>query len=148
VIKLNLPEYKYTYKRDKGKIFILDEIRRKFVKLTPEEFVRQNFIKYLINEKKWPESLLSIEKQIEINNNKFRCDIVGYKNFVADLIVECKAPDVKIDEKTFAQAIDYFYKLKPKYIAVTNGITHFYIEFSDDRSSYSFIKDLPCFKML
>ncbi len=147
MIKLNLPTYQYTLKRDKGNVYILDEIRRKYIKLTPEEQVRQNFVKFLINEKKWPSGLLAIEKQITINKNIFRCDIVCYNNKLeAKLIVECKAPNVQITETTFTQAIDYYYKLKPKYIAVTNGLSHYYVEFTEDGKSYKFIKDLPAYK--
>jgi len=138
-----LPKYDYKIKTEDNGDYILDEIRKKFVKLTPEEQVRQNFVKYLISEKKYPKSLFAIEYKIEINKNIMRCDIVIFdKDFKPNIIVECKAPNIKITEKTFNQAIDYYFVLKPKYIIVTNGLTHYYVEFNEKENSFKFIEDI------
>ena len=144
---LNLPSFDFKTKTENGKTYILDEFRRKFVKLTPEEFVRQSFAKFLVEDKNYPASLLSIEYQIKINQNIRRCDIVMFSNEMKPkLIVECKAPSVKIDNKVFEQIFDYHYELKPKYLIVTNGISHYCMITDEKTNSYKFLEDIPEYK--
>lgn len=142
--KLNLPSFDFKTKTENGKTYILDEFRRKFVKLTPEEFVRQSFAKFLVENKKYPANLISIEYQIKINQNIRRCDIVIFSNEMKPkLIVECKAPSIKIDKKVFEQIFDYHYELKPKYLIVTNGIVHYCMITDQETNSYKFLEDIP-----
>lgn len=144
--ELNLPKFNFNIKTEKNGDYILDEIRKKFVKLTPEEHVRQNYIKYLITEKKYPKSLFAIEYKIEVNKNIMRCDVVIFdKSFSPNIIIECKAPNIKITEKTFNQAIDYYYVLKPNFIILTNGISHYYVKINKKENSFKFIEEIPQF---
>jgi hypothetical protein len=144
LINLNFPKYNFTFKEESNGIYILDEIRKKYVKYTPEEQVRQNFIKFLIEDKKYPKALFSVEHKIDINKNILRCDILIFnKNFTPKIVVECKSPKVKITEKTFNQAVEYYYGLQPQFIILTNGITHFYIKKDEISNSFKFISEIP-----
>ncbi|HYQ59198.1 MAG TPA: type I restriction enzyme HsdR N-terminal domain-containing protein, partial [Draconibacterium sp.] len=106
--KLNLPEYEYRTKIQDGKQLIFDTIRKKFVVLTPEEWVRQNFIEYLAETKKYPKLLMAVEKQIMVNRQQRRFDLLVYrKNGQPLLIAEFKAPKVKITQNTFDQVVRY-----------------------------------------
>lgn len=136
MIQLNLPEYNFSIKEEGNKQFILDKIRKKYVHLTPEEWVRQNFIRYLIEEKFYPLERLSVEKQIKVNNRIKRADIVFFdKTGQAEFIVECKAPTVALDEKTLMQAANYNLFYQCRYVFITNGLQH--ISFYLDRKSKS-----------
>lgn len=142
--KLNLPEYPVKFGESSEKLTIFDPIRKRYVILTPEEWVRQNFILYLIKDKKFPTSLLAVEKKIVLHTLTKRCDIVVYNNKGnALLIVECKSPDVNISQKTFDQIARYNMKLKVNYLIVTNGLKHYccYIDYEND--SYSFLEGIP-----
>ncbi len=142
-----MPKYEYNIKTEANGDYILDEIRKKYVKYTPEEQVRQNFIKFLIKDKNYPKSLFAVEYKIEINKNIMRCDILVFnKDFKPNIIIECKAPNVKISEKAFNQVVDYYYVLKPKFVVVTNGLVHYYVEFNKSENNYKFISEIPSFK--
>jgi hypothetical protein len=144
--KLNLPEYSFKIQTGKGKDQIFDPIRKKYVVLTPEEWVRQNFIRYLIHDKKYPSSLMAIEKQLLVNNQPRRYDLVIYnRKGHPNIIVEFKAPSVKIAQDTFDQAVRYNMALKVKYIVVSNGMQHFACEIDYEKNSYSFLKAIPGF---
>ena len=121
--KLNLPEYTFRTKIVEGKKLIFDSIRKKFVALTPEEWVRQNFIQYLIKEKKYPESLMAVEKQILVNGKQRRFDLLIYlRNGQPHLIAEFKAPNVKITQEAFDQVVRYNMALRVERIVVSNGL--------------------------
>src|SRR5665647_1555299 len=106
--KLNLPEYNFRTKTEEGKTFIFDTIRKKFVVLTPEEWVRQNFIQYLKTEKKYPETLMAVEKKIMLNQTQRRFDLLVYsRNGQPHLIAEFKAPNIRITQETFDQVVRY-----------------------------------------
>ncbi len=144
--KLNLPDYSAFLKVNPAKGTIFDSIRKKYVKLTPEEWVRQNFLWFLKIDKKYPEGLLAVETSLNLNNLLRRCDIVGYdKNGKARLIVECKAPGVKISQKTFDQIAVYNLKLKVDYLIVTNGMNHYCCLMNYAENSYKYMEDIPCF---
>lgn len=141
---LNLPTYSVKTKIINDKTYIFDEIRNKFVILQPEEWVRQHFIHYLVNEKQFPKSLLSIEKLMILNKNKFRADIVAYNSEAKPiLIVECKAPNVKIEQSVFEQIATYNILHKVEYLVVTNGLNHYCCKINFDDNSYEFIKEIP-----
>tara|TARA_B100000902_G_C27271869_1_gene896704 strand:- start:836 stop:1255 length:420 start_codon:yes stop_codon:yes gene_type:complete len=132
-----------------GKEYIFDIVRKKYILNQPEEWVRQNIIQYLSNEKGYPISLMSIEKKNEINSSKKRTDIICYNNHKKPLLlIECKAMHVKINPKTFQQTIIYQHKVQAKYILITNGKEHYCfqnhpekIEFLDYIPDYEKIKD-------
>ena len=144
---LNLPHYKFKIKSSENKRFIFDNLRKKYIVLTPEEWVRQHYVSYLQNEKKYPESLMAVEKQLTINGLKKRTDILIFnKNGLPEIIVECKAPSVEITQSTFDQIARYNLKLNAKYLIVTNGLSHFYCQVDHEKASYNFLKDIPPFK--
>jgi hypothetical protein len=142
--KLNLPNYNFKLKSSENKTLIFDNLRKKYLVLTPEEWVRQNFVSFLIDQKKYPTSLIALEKQLIINNRKKRTDILIFdKNGKHDIIVECKAPSIKITQDTFDQIARYNLKLKANYLIVTNGLEHFYCKMDFVKEAYIFLKDIP-----
>ena len=146
---LNLPSFDFKTKTEEGKTYILDEFRRKFVKLTPEEFVRQRFTRFLVEFKQYPANLISIEYQIKINKNIRRCDIVLFNPAMKPrIIIECKAPSIKIDNKVFEQIFDYYYELKPQYLIVTNGIEHYCMITDVANKSFKFMEQIPTYHEL
>ena len=142
--KLNLPVYKFRFKSNENKKLIWDRFRKKYVVLTPEEWVRQNFATYLVEEKNFVPSLMAIEKQLMINTLKKRTDIVLFsKNGNPHIIVECKAPSVKITQNTFDQIARYNLELRAKYLIVTNGLEHYYCMLDHENERYIFLRDIP-----
>lgn len=145
--ELNLPQYQFNIKIDENRRLIFDEIRKKFIVLSPEEWVRQNIIKYLISEKKYPASLIAIETGLKYNQLQKRLDILVYdKQANPYLIVECKAPEVKISQDTFDQVARYNMAFKAKYLLVTNGLNHFCCLMDYTTNSYTFLEQLPYFE--
>lgn len=149
--ELNLPDYSFVFRKDEnGKEQIFDDLRKAWVAFTPEEWVRQNFVRYLISEKAYPPGLIGIEVTFKMNSLTRRTDILVY-NRVGNpvLIVECKAPEIKIDAKVFDQIIAYNFKFKLEYIVVTNGIKHFACHIKgEDNPVYDFLKSIPHYDTL
>lgn len=144
MIPLNLPPFEYQLKNSENKTFIFDIIRKKYIQLTPEEWVRQHVVHLLINQKAYPKSLISIEKQLTVNRLKKRTDIVVYNNLgLPHLVVECKAPSVKINQNVFDQIARYNLKLQAKYLVLTNGLYHFFAEFDSVKQSVILLDDIP-----
>ncbi|MEK9756253.1 MAG: type I restriction enzyme HsdR N-terminal domain-containing protein [Bacteroidota bacterium] len=138
--KLNLPYFEFKIKKENNNKIILDEIRKKWVKLTPEEWVRQNFIKYLIF-KNIPISLINCEKAFYINKVLKRYDIVVFNNIGdIEILVECKAANVKISNKDFDQLMRYNIELKSKFLILTNGLEHFYFKLNINEMRYVQVK--------
>jgi hypothetical protein len=148
MLPLNLPQYEFAIKHgNPTKIF--DVIRKKYVKLTPEEWVRQNFLKYLISEKNYPSSLILIEQTLQVNKLKKRCDAVIYDNSAQPLmIIEFKKPDVPIDQKVFDQIARYNIPLKVKYLMVSNGLQHYCSLIDFENSTFRFLEDIPPYSSL
>lgn len=147
--RLNLPQYEFRYRDSKGQNEIFDAIRRKFVVLTPEEWVRQNFIQYLISQKNVPQMMMGIEKALSLNNLTKRADIIIFGNLGQPaMIVECKAPEVKIDQKVFEQISRYNLALKVKYLIVTNGLEHYCAKIDFGSSSFTFLEEIPDYKSI
>jgi len=148
--RLNLPEYQFRLRKNKeSKTEIFDSIRKRFYVLTPEEWVRQNFINYLVQEKNYPASLMSIEKGLKLNGTTKRTDIVQYnKEGKPILIVECKAPEVKLSQDTFDQAARYNLTLKVDYLIITNGLEHYACKMDYKENRIYFMKDIPQFESL
>lgn len=144
---LNFPLYEFKIKHEGGREQIFDALRRKFLVLTPEEWVRQHVIKYLIEEKGYPPLLIAIEKSITINGLKRRCDIICYNSKKEVLlIVECKAPEVNITQETFDQVVKYHLSIGAKCIVVTNGKKHYVC--SIQNKDYQFIEEIPMYSLL
>ncbi|TLX76103.1 type I restriction enzyme HsdR N-terminal domain-containing protein [Labilibacter sediminis] len=141
---LNLPSYQFSIKEAAGRKKIFDQIRKKMVALTPEEWVRQNFLQFLIHEKKYPASLIAVEAKVNINGLSQRADIVAYNTLRKPiLIVECKAPKVKISQEVFNQVARYNIKLQTRLICVTNGLNHYCAVIKNDGLGYSFLNEIP-----
>lgn len=146
---LNLPIYSFNIKSEDNRKLIFDPIRKKYIVLTPEEWVRQNFIQYLINEKNVPEGLIIQEHKVKLNTLNQRSDIVIYsRSGTPILIVECKAPSVKLTQATFEQIARYNIILQVKYLIVTNGLNHYCCMINTEEKSYSFLKDIPKYEDL
>ena len=143
---LNLPKVALKTKSVEGTIQVFDVIRKKYFVLTPEEWVRQHFIHYLNNEKNYPMGLMGVEKMVKYNALKTRADIILYTTEgKAKMIVECKAANVKITQDTFNQIAKYNFKLKVKYLVVTNGIQHFCCQMDYENNTNCFLKEVPAF---
>lgn len=147
--QLNLPPYTFKITGDEGSEMILDTIRRKYVRLTPEEWVRQNFLRYLVTEGKYPPGLIGVEVNFPLNGLKRRADILIYSRTGKPvMIVECKEPQVKIDDKVFDQIVTYNLGLKVPYIVVTNGLLHYACRVRSDQPGYDFINVIPLYEEL
>lgn len=146
--KLRFPTYTFRFKNSENKPYIFDEIRKKFVVLQPEEWVRQHCVHYLISEKKYPKSLINVEKELQINQLKKRYDIVVFnRDGSIYLIVECKSPKVTINQDTFDQIARYNLALNATYLMVTNGLNHYYCSIDFDEKRYQFLKDIPEYQL-
>lgn len=147
--KLNLPEYSFRIKTINGKQTIFDSLRKKFVRLTPEEWVRQNFVQFLIAEKKYPASLIAVEAGVNVNNNPQRADLIVFGRLGLPVFVaEFKAPEVKISQQTFDQIARYNMQLQVKVLVVSNGFDHYCCLMDYPNNSYSFLPEIPDFKSL
>lgn len=148
--KLNLPEYEFkTRQLTGGTVEIFDPVRKKYLKLTPEEWVRQNFIQYLVNEKDFPQSLVLIEKGLTINRMKKRFDAVVYsKQGQPVVLIEFKSTKVNIDQKVFEQIASYNLQLKVKYLIVSNGLKHYCCSVDHLSKEIKFLAEIPHFEEL
>ncbi len=142
--KLNLPPYEAELRKLDGKIHIFDPIRKKYLVLSPEEWVRQHFLNFLIHNKGYSPSLISMESGLKYNERQKRTDLVAYgPQLIPLLLVECKAPDVKITQKSFTQISSYFSQVKAKYMILTNGLEHFC--FRPNNKELIFEENIPNF---
>lgn len=142
--QLNFPAYNFRFKNSENKTAIFDEIRKKFIILTPEEWVRQNVVQYLLQEKKYPKSLINVEKLLRINGLVKRYDVVVFNNDGSIFIlVECKAPEIKISQTTFDQIARYNMTLQSEYLMVTNGLNHYFCQMDFENERYAFLRELP-----
>ena len=142
--KLNFPVYSFRFKNSENKVSIFDEIRKKFILLTPEEWVRQHVIQFLLQDKKYPKSYINVEKLIKINDLSKRYDgVVFQPNGEIFVLIECKAPEVPISQHTFDQIARYNLVLKAKYLMVTNGLNHYFCQMDFENEKYVFLKELP-----
>jgi len=146
MLPLNLPAYHFRFKNSENKVHIFDVIRKKFVVLQPEEWVRQHWVHHLIESKKYPKSLINVEKQLVINSLKKRYDIVVFNSDGSiRILIECKSPKIKIDQTTFDQIAQYNMSLKAEYLIVSNGLEHFYCKMDFEQEKYAFLRDIPDF---
>ena len=146
---LNLPDYQLKLIHTEKGTSVFDIIRKKYINFSPEEEVRQRFIHFLINNKKYPKGLLAVEVQLKILNLVKRADIILYnKTGGAEVIVECKAPEININQNTFDQIARYNMNFKAKYLIVTNGMKHFCCKPDYALKTYEYLKDIPNYKDL
>lgn len=147
--QLNLPTYPFKTKLLNGKSYIFDRIRKKYVCLTPEEWVRQHVVSFLIEEKKFPSNLLSNEVSIKYNGLSKRCDTIVYNTKgEALLIAEYKSPEVEITQKTFDQIIVYNYQLKVKYLLISNGLKHYFCCIDFDKMIVEYLQEIPYYEKI
>jgi hypothetical protein len=147
--QLNLPAYSFKISGKEGFQMIFDFLRKKYVKLTPEEWVRQNFIQYLVQEGKYPPGLIGVEVMYKHNSLKRRVDILVHnRSGQPVLIVECKAPSVHLDDPVFDQIVRYNMVLKVPYLVVTNGMSHYVCRIDPERKSYEYMLVIPLYEDL
>lgn len=145
-MELALPAFEYRMKKRNGSVLIYDIIRKKYVSLTPEEWVRQHIIHFLIEHKSYPASLVAVEKEIDLYGLRRRFDLVCYdRQGEPYLIIECKAPSVELSQKVFDQVFGYNLIMVARYIAITNGVKH-YCGYVDSNRSFSFLDEIPSFE--
>ena len=146
---LNLPDYKFDLKRKENSLYIKCMVRNRLLVLTPEEWVRQNFIAYLISDKNVPQSLIAVEKQIKVNGLTKRFDILVYNTQgTPQILIECKADTVPVNQAVFNQVSTYNMALKVPYLIVTNGVSHYVARVSFTEKEVSFLKEIPSFNEL
>jgi type I site-specific restriction endonuclease len=143
---LNFPAVDFRFqKNEKGNLQLFDIIRKKFVEATPEEWVRQHIIHYLINHKEVPASMISVEKQLLLNNTKRRTDLVVFNSTLKPiLIIECKAPEVEINQLTVNQALRYNLELNVASVFLSNGLNHVFLKLGQNTSEI--LKEIPKYK--
>lgn len=144
---LNYPTFKFRFKNRENKIHIFDEIRKKFVLLTPEEWVRQHCLHFLIYHKGYPVTLIQMEKEIKLNGLSRRYDLVVFEpDGQIRLAVECKRPEVKITQEVFDQLARYNLILKAPLLFLTNGLEHYVAEVNQKEQRYRFLPELPLYQ--
>ncbi len=147
--KLNIPHFPSRRKSDESGEWIFDEFRRKWVRMTPEEWVRQQMLMFLNRILGYPATSIAVEKTLRYNGMNRRPDaVISGANGRILMVIECKKPDVIIDEKTFLQASTYSSVLGNAYVLITNGITHFVFKSDPNSGQLKFLKDIPDFKDL
>ena len=147
--ELNLPPAELKIKKENGKEYVFDRLRKLYVRLTPEEFVRQHFVSFLITYKNYPQSRMANEIGIELGNVKKRCDTVLYDEYLHPLmIIEYKAPSITINQNTFDQITRYNMRLNVPWLIVSNGIQHYCCCVDYKTGKYSFFKEIPKYSEL
>ena len=142
--QLNFSKYQFRFKNSENKVAIFDVIRKKFIVLTPEEWVRQHVVQFLLEEKNYPKSLINVEKVLKVNGLRKRYDVVVYNSDGSIFIlVECKAPEIKIAQATFDQIATYNMTLNAKFLMVTNGLNHYFCQMDFENEKYVFLENLP-----
>lgn len=143
---LNLPETDLKIINKDGRLHVFDILRRKYVSLTPEEWVRQQFVHFLILHKGYPIECIGNEISITLNNTKKRCDSVVYgRNAKPTMIIEYKSPQTEITQNVFEQISRYNIRLKVKWLIVSNGMRHYCCRIDYDNGTYQFVEDVPSF---
>ena len=148
-MEINLPSFEIKMRERGGKSEIFDFLRRRYVVLTPEEWVRQHFVHYLVEHKGYPKGLLANERQLLIGEKRLRCDTLLYNNVLQpQMIIEYKAPEVAITQRVFDQVTVYNMLLHVDYLIVSNGLQHYCCRMDYERRSYEFLSDIPDYAML
>jgi hypothetical protein len=143
---LNLPAYPFKISQKEGKALIFDTFRRSWVSLTPEEWVRQHFLMWLVSDHAYPAGLIAVETSLKYNKLKMRADAVIYgKNAQPLVLVECKAPHIAINQKTFEQAARYNFSFNTQYLLLTNGLQHYCCKVNTESGSIMFLEHIPAY---
>ncbi len=149
MFRLNLPQYEIKISEKDGKRMIFDFLRRKYVALTPEEWVRQHFVHFLIEHKGYPKGLLGNEIELQIGAKRLRCDSILYNKMAQpQMIIEYKAPTIPIQQKVFQQISTYNLLLKVDYLIVSNGIQHYCCKMDYDNQKCLFLEGIPEYEKL
>ncbi|MBN1116273.1 MAG: type I restriction enzyme HsdR N-terminal domain-containing protein [Bacteroidales bacterium] len=144
--QLNLPTYEFKWKKTGDGLCIFDELRKKFLVLTPEEWVRQNLVRYLVEDKNFPGGMISLEAGLKLNKLQKRYDVLVYSKQGTPLVlIECKAPSVKITQKVFEQILAYNITIKAPHLIVSNGLSHFFLS-KNKAETFEFQKEIPEYK--
>ena len=144
MVNLNLPTFPFELKQDHDQILIFDFLRKRYVVLTPEEWVRQHFTNYIITHLNYPRSLVKVEGGLRFNKLQKRSDIVVFNREGNPwMVIECKAPDLKLSDRTVHQASVYNHSLKAKYLVITNGLTHICCEIDWANSKTIILQTMP-----
>ena len=147
--RLNLPEYSIKIAERNGKKVIFDILRRKYVALTPEEWVRQQFVHFIIEKKGYPQTLIANEVELKIGNKSLRCDSVLYdRNMQPRMIIEYKSPSIELQQKVFNQISTYNLLLKVDYLIVSNGMQHYCCKMDYENHKYVFLEEIPDYEFI
>ena len=145
-MEINLPSYEIKLREKNGKREIFDFLRRRYVALTPEEWVRQHFVHFLVEHKGYPKGLLANELELRIGEKRLRCDTLLYNNVLQpQMIIEYKAPDISITQRVFNQITAYNMLLHVDYLVVSNGLQHYCCRMDYEHGTYEFLTDIPCY---
>jgi hypothetical protein len=145
-MELNLPSFDIRVRDSDGRRQVFDVLRRRYVALTPEEWVRQHFVHFLIGHKGYPKGLLANEVELRVGEKRLRCDTLLYnKALQPQMIMEYKAPDVAVTQKVFDQISAYNLLLHVDYLVVSNGLQHYCCRMDYEQHSYTFINDIPTY---
>jgi hypothetical protein len=146
---LNLPIFDTKIKKTADGLKIFDSLRRKFVALTPEEWVRQHFVHYLVSEKKYPTSLIANEAGVKLNSLNKRCDTIVYNNRLDPLmIIEYKEPNIAITQQVFDQIVRYNIVLRVRYLIVSNGMNHYCCKMDYDNMTFEYLVEVPDYEII
>jgi len=149
MVKLNFPDFEISVKLKQNKPYVFDIVRKKWLVLTPEEWVRSHCVHYLNEVKKYPLSLLRVEQQLQVFGKQKRFDIVACDAQQNPLVlVECKAPTVPVNQSTFDQIAQYNLALKSPYSMITNGMNHYFYTMDVEKRTIRFLEDIPSFDLL
>jgi len=148
-MEINLPRYEIKFREQCGKRQIFDFLRRKYVALTPEEWVRQHFVHYLVSQKGYPKGLLANEVELVVGKKKLRCDTLLYNRLLKpQMIIEYKSPEIELTQRVFDQITVYNFLLHVEYLIVSNGRQHYCCRMDYDQRSYQFLRDIPDYAVL
>jgi type I site-specific restriction endonuclease len=146
---LSFPNYSFRLRNEGSIVEIFDEIRKKWIALTPEEWVRQHLVKFLVEDRKFPAALISIERLVKVNGLPQRTDVVVYDRNGRSLVVcECKAPEIPINQSVFDQAARYNASIRAPYLLISNGMGHYFCKIDHMESAFVFLKEIPTFSDL
>lgn len=146
MVRLNFPSYAFRFKSRENKMLVFDIIRKKYVALTPEEWVRQHSLHFLIEQKNYPPGLTLVERRLKVAALDKRIDIaVCDTKGKIQLLVECKAPEVPLNQKVFDQIARYNWEARADLLMVTNGLNHFYCRMDYENGKYLFLPELPAY---
>lgn len=149
MIQLNLPPYAARVSREAGKLYIYDDLRRRAVRLTPEEWVRQHFVHYLLEHLGYPAELMMNEVPIQVEQRSKRCDTVVYtRNLMPLVLIEYKAPEIALSERVLQQAVRYNYTLRVPYLILSNGLEHFAYAINYETMTCEALEHIPAFAEL